>query len=114
MTESARIQTHWRNLPADELTNQYLARRCDQLTAEFPEADSFEISLQVEGKQVEGHAHVDGKRTRLAAHTRGALSSRQAAERVLDKLEREMRKEHDKRIFSARRKAQKSQVKRHE
>ena len=112
MTQSARLNTHWRNLSADEATDAYLERRCDHLMDEFPEADSFEISFQVEGQKVECHAHVDGKRTRLAAHASGAHSSRQAAESVLDKLEREMRKDHDKRIFGNRRKAQKSQTKR--
>jgi len=112
MHESVKVKTHWRNLPADETTDQYLERRCDHLMTEFPEAESFEISLNVEGKEIECHAHVDGKRTRLAAHASGAQSSRQAAESVLDKLEREMRKDHDKRIFASRRKAQKSQTKR--
>ena len=112
MHQSVKVKTHWRNLPPEETTDQYLERRCDHLMAEFPEAESFEISLNAEGKKVECHAHVDGKRTRLAAHSSGAQSSRQAAEDVLDKLEREMRKDHDKRIFGQRRKAQKAQTKR--
>ncbi len=112
MTQSAKIKTHWRELMADPGTDEYLDRRCNHLMDEFPEADSFEISFQVEGQEIECHAHVDGKRTRLAAHSTGAQNAKQAAESALDKLEREMRKDHDKRIFGSRRKAQQSQTKR--
>ena len=114
MTESPRIEVHWRNLRTDPKTDEYLERRCLHMREEFPEADSFEISFQIEGQEIECHAHVDGKRTRLAAHSTGAQHSKQAAENALDKLEREMRKDHDKRIFGNRRKAQKSQPRRME
>jgi len=112
MTDHATVEIHWRNLPAEDEINDYLNRRCEELAAEFPEADGFDISLQAEGSKIECHAHVAGKRTRLAAHASGASSPRQAAEGTLDKLEKEMRREHDKRIFGARRKAQKAQAKR--
>ena len=112
MTQAGKLNTHWRNLRADQATDEYLERRCEHLMEEFPEADTFEVSFQLEGQEIECHAHVDGKRTRLAAHSSGAQNSRQAAEKALDKLEREMRKDHDKRIFGSRRKAQKSQTKR--
>ena len=114
MTEATRIKVHWRDLRTDAETDEYLESRCDHLMEEFQEADSFEISFQREGQDIECHAHVDGKRTRLAAHSTGAHTSKQAAENALDKLEREMRKDHDKRIFGNRRKAQKAQPKRME
>lgn len=112
MTNTPIVEIHWKNLASEDEVSDYLRRRCDELAAEFPEADGFDISLQTEGNKIECHAHVGGKRTRLAAHTSGASLARQAAESVLDKLERELRRDHDKRIFSARRKAQKAQAKR--
>lgn len=112
MTDQPNIEIHWRNLPIEDEVKESLTRRCEHLADEFKEAENFELSLESEGNKIECHGHVAGPRTRVAAHTSGAESTRQAAEAVLDKLEREMRRQHDKRIFSARRKAQKTQIKR--
>ena len=50
-----------------------------------------------------------GKNTDAAAHA-AAGEVRQAGERALDKLERELRRHHDKKIFGQRREAQKKSL----
>jgi ribosome-associated translation inhibitor RaiA len=90
----------------------HLIARCEHLAEEFPETTRYEVTLQEQAGTIEAHAHVSGKKTSIAAHIENAENARQAGDIVLDKVERELRKDHDKRIFSPRRKAQKSPAKR--
>ena len=55
----------------------------------------------------ETHAHVVGKSMDLAAHAI-AEQPAQSGEQALDKLRRELRRTHDKRIFRKRRSAQRT------
>ena len=112
MTHQPTIEIHWRNLPIENEVRESLTRRCEHLANKFSGAESFELSLESEGNEIECHGHVAGRRTRLAAHSSGTGSTRQAAEAVLKKLETEMRRQRDKRTFGARRKAQKTRSKR--
>jgi len=112
MTPETSVAIHFKDLETDLDLRDHLSERCQHLAAEFPETDQFELTLEGDAISVEAHAHVTGKKTRVAAHIKGADNPRAAGDQVLDKLERELRKEHDKRIFSPRRKAQKTRIKR--
>ena len=54
---------------------------------------------------MEVHGHATGKHRDVGAHA-SASEAGPAADRVLDKLERQLRTLHDKKIFSQRRDAQ--------
>ena len=59
------------------------------------------------------HAHATGKNTDVATHA-DAGAARVASDQVLDKIERQLRRVHDKRIFARRREAQRDPPKRRE
>ena len=114
MNRVPQIVIHFNDVPIDKDLREHLEGRCEHLAAEFPEATSFEIHLsgELEGARCHGHGHVTGKRTRAAAHAESANNLRHAGDQVIEKFERELRREHDKRIFGPRREAQKSRSKR--
>lgn len=112
MAADASVVVHFKDMTIDEEVREHIRARCARLVEEFPEATHFELTLQAEAAAVACHARVNGKQTRIAAHSGGAPGPRQAGDSALDKIERELRKEHDKRIFAQRRKAQRSRGKR--
>ena len=112
MARDPHVVIHFKELENDDDLREHLRERCLHLAEEFPETTQFELTLQESAGAIECHGHVTGKRTSVAAHAEGAEIPRQAADQVLDKVERELRKAHDKRIFTPRREAQKSRGKR--
>lgn len=111
MTQDGTIVVRFKDMPNDTDVLETLESRCTHLREEFPETDHYEISLSPDAADVTAHGHVSGKHTNVAAQATSP-DARRAGERLLDKLERELRRLHDKRIFAARREAQKSQNKR--
>jgi ribosome-associated translation inhibitor RaiA len=112
MASDTRVEIHFKDLEQDDDVREHLHDRCTHLAEEFPETTDFELTLQESALAIECHAHVSGKRTSIAAHSNGAETPRQAGDQALDKVERELRKAHDKRIFTPRREAQKNRAKR--
>ncbi len=106
MTNEANVLIHWKGLENDEEVHDHLIERCQHVAAEFPETNHYELSIEPSGREIRCHGHVNGKHMQVAAHTDGFPTARQVGDSVIDKLERELRKEHDKRIFGRRRKAQ--------
>jgi ribosome-associated translation inhibitor RaiA len=106
------VVIHFRDVATDEEVRDHLEQRCQSLADEFPETLRYEITLQDNNGPFSAHARATGRKTNAAAHIDDGLNLRHAGDQVLDKLERELRREHDKRIFSPRRKAQKSPSKR--
>jgi ribosome-associated translation inhibitor RaiA len=112
MARDARVVIHFKDLDVEDAVREHLHDRCLHLAEEFPEAALFELTVQEDAGAMECHGHVSGKKTSVAAHANGAETPRHAGDLVLDKVERELRKAHDKRIFTPRREAQKSRGKR--
>ena len=112
MNMEANVLIHWKGLRNEEDVHTHLADRCREIAAEFPETQRYELSIESSHREIQCHGHVNGKQTQVAAHAQGLPTARQAADSVLDKLHRELRKEHDKRIFSRRRRAQRDPSKR--
>jgi ribosomal subunit interface protein len=111
MAEEATVIVHFKDVDRDEALHELLEKRCEHLAAEFHETSRYEISISPDNNDVSVHAKVTGKNTTIASHA-SATQMRQAAETALDRLERELRKDHDKRIFTPRRAAKRSQAKR--
>lgn len=75
---------------------------CDQLSVEFPEASSFEVSLGRTGEQFDVHVHVTGRHVSLAAKAQQRVLG-EALHAAFTRTERQLRKHHDKQIFARRR-----------
>jgi len=108
---NARILVRFKDVDESSQLREHLEQRCHHLGDEFPELVHTELALSPNALEIAAHATARGKDTDCAAHAT-APDARQAADRALDKLERELRKSHDKRIFVQRREAQRNQPKR--
>jgi ribosome-associated translation inhibitor RaiA len=112
MNQEIQVLIHFNDIPVNHSVREHIEARCKHLADEFPEAINFEVHLTGDFESAQCHGHVSGKRTHAAAHVEQANNLRHAGDLMLDKVERELRREHDKRIFGPRRQAQKSQTKR--
>ena len=104
MAEDATVIVHFRDVERNDGLYESLENRCEHLAAEFHETRHYEISITPDNNEISVHAKVTGKNTSIAAHAT-APEARRAAETALDRLERELRRDHDKRIFAPRRAA---------
>ena len=112
MSESASVVVHFKDVEIDEIVRQAVERRCDHLAEEFHEVSRFELTISDDGGAgFSVHGHAVGKHTDVATHAT-ATAARAAADQVLEKIERQLRKIHDKRIFARRREAQRDPPKR--
>ena len=104
------VNIHFKDLSTDEELLEHLKTRIETLAQEFREIERIELTLEPNAGHIKAHAHVSGKQTDVAAHVEGLDTTRLAGDRLLDKLERELRTHHDKRIYSQRRRAQKDRI----
>jgi ribosome-associated translation inhibitor RaiA len=105
MAQDVEVIVRFKDFATNQEIKELLEGRCRHLAQEFPETSHYELTLSLDSDDVTAHAHVSGRRTQAAAHAT-SNDMRQAGEKALDKLERELRREHDKRIFTPRREAQ--------
>ena len=105
------VVVHFKEVPNSVKVRESIESRCDQIGTEFAEVTRFEVSLEPHGEDIEAHGHVTGRKTNVATQATGK-NLRAAADQMLDKIERQLRKSHDKRIFSQRRSAQRHPAKR--
>ena len=96
----------FKDIQSSKRVQEMIARRCEQLREEFPETRKLEFTISLDGDGHRCHCHVTGKQTEVSTHATGVKMG-EAADRLLDKLERKLRKVHDKKIFKARRDARK-------
>ena len=113
MSRSPSVVLHFRDLEIDDMVRESVQRRCDHLADEFHEVSRFELTITENGAGFIVHGHATGKNTDVATHAE-AEAVRPASDQVLDKIERQLRRVHDKRIFSRRREAQRDSPKRRE
>ncbi len=111
MVQTAPVVIHFRDLDESHHLRQLIEKRCAHLHAEFHEVSRFEITLEEDGAGFVAHGHVTGKSTDVGTHV-VAKELAPAADQLLDKLERHLRRIHDKRIFGQRRGARRDPPKR--
>jgi ribosomal subunit interface protein len=111
MPDAAPVVVHFKEVPSSQKIRDAIEARCEHFTAEFQEVMRFEITFSPLGAEVEAHGHATGKNTNVATQASGK-SLRAAADQVLEKIERQLRKIHDKRIYAQRREAQRHPAKR--
>jgi ribosomal subunit interface protein len=105
------VTISFKDIEPKEKVRKEVETRCEALGEEFPETTRFEIILSMDGDSHTAHGHVTGNHTEVAGHAQ-APRLIQAADKLLDSLERQLRKIHDKKIFSQRRGAQQDSVRR--
>ncbi len=111
MADQLVVVVHFKDLSTDEELRDAIQARCEEFAREFHELARCEVNLEEAGAGFLAHGHVTGKNTDVATHAT-ADTLRPAVDRVLDKIERQLRKQHDKRIFAQRREAQRDPPKR--
>lgn len=105
------VLVSFKDVKPSEKVRELVEARCARLAAEFPETTKLEITLEPDGPGFQAHGHVTGRDTEVATHAAGHQMG-EAADKLLDKLARALRRTHDKRIFKDRRAAQKADLKR--
>ncbi|MEN8162112.1 MAG: HPF/RaiA family ribosome-associated protein [Myxococcota bacterium] len=105
------IAVSFKDMPIDEELRNRVEERCRTLSGEFPELTHLEVTLTPDGGGHSASGHVSGKSTQLATHA-AAGEAAHAADQLLDTLRQQLRKAHDKRIFTRRRGAQRNNPKR--
>ncbi len=101
----------FKDIESSEKIRAEVEKRCEALGDEFPETTRFEVTLAPDGAGYTAHAHVTGNHTEVAAHAE-AIKMGAAADKLMDNLAKQLRKVHDKKIFSRRRAAQRDASKR--
>lgn len=105
------IAVHFKDMAVDGEVRDAVEDRCRALADEFPELTHVEVTLTPDGVGHAASGRVTGRATELATHA-AAPEPGQAADRLLDTLRQQLRRSHDKRIFSRRRAAQRDNPKR--
>ena len=110
MAQNPTVVVTFKDIEHDEPVRETIAQRSQELSAEFPELTRVEVTLLEDGGAgYSAHGHATGKGEDVGAQA-SAKQLLPAAEALLDKLERQLRKHHDKRIFSQRREAQRDSM----
>jgi ribosomal subunit interface protein len=111
MTKNPSVVIHFKEVEQDEPLRKSIEKQSEALGDEFHEVSKIEISLAPNGVGFTANGHVTGKGTDIATHV-DASALAPAVDSVFDKIERQLRKIHDKRIFAQRREAQRAPPKR--
>jgi ribosome-associated translation inhibitor RaiA len=111
VTQRLSLITNFKDLSSDELVRDAVEKRGRRLAEEFKEIVRIEVTLAEDGAGYTAHGHVTGKRIDVATHAT-ATDLLPAAEMLFARVERQLRRVHDKRIFTQRREAQRNPPKR--
>jgi len=96
------VAFHLKDPDLSKAQRRRLESRCEALAEDFPEIHHLEVSVTAQDGGHQASAHATGKATDVATH---ATTDRpgSAVERALHKLSSQLRRHHDKRIFTRRR-----------
>ena len=111
MTDNPSVVIHFKEVEQDEPLRESIQKKSQHLASEFHEVSKIEISLAPNGVGFIANGHVTGKGTDIATQVE-ASELAPAVDSVFNKVERQLRKLHDKRIFAQRREAQRAPPKR--
>lgn len=103
---SFRLHYHG-DVPHSRRLQEECEKLVDALLSAFPEVQKTEVSVLRASDGFEVQVHASGKDVNAAAHATRP-SKRAAATRAFAKLNRQLRKHHDKLIFARRREAQRA------
>jgi ribosome-associated translation inhibitor RaiA len=93
MNQGPTVLMNFKDLPREEDLRVAIEARCQRMATEFSEITRFEFTLGEDGNGFTAHGHVTGKNTDVATQA-VADELGQAADRLLDKVERQLRRAH--------------------
>jgi ribosome-associated translation inhibitor RaiA len=99
---SVSFRIHFHDVPHSDKVRDECEDLATALREEFPETSKCEVAISHAGEEKELHLHVTGKDLDLAAHAQ-ARELHEAMTEAFDRVRRQLRKHHDKQIFSRRR-----------
>ncbi len=97
MTMKQNVVVHFKEIPVDNGVRNFVEERCALMLEEFPELSKLEVSLSPDGNGFTAHAHATGRKTDVAATHDWEQEVGHAADQVLTKVHKQLRKKHDKR-----------------
>ncbi|MCG8589900.1 MAG: HPF/RaiA family ribosome-associated protein [Proteobacteria bacterium] len=101
------VVIRFKDLHNDPTVREHLEKRCARLASRVNDLTRLELTLTPNAGEFAASGQAAARGISVAAHA-AAEDIHLVGERVLDKLERELRREHDKRIYGRRRTAQKA------
>lgn len=110
MSELTTVSISFKDMAPDEEVRERTEVRCRVLADEYPEPTHLEVTFAPDGEGFTAHAHATGTKEIVASAHAAALGL--AADRLLDKLAKTLRRAHDKRLFARRRAAMQRNPKR--
>ena len=96
------VAISFKDLEPDEEVREEASRRLSALADEFPEPSHIEVAFEPDGEGFSAHAHVTGGGIDVATSSH-APELPLAADRLFDRLAKQLRRAHDKRLFARRR-----------
>ena len=103
------VAVHFKDMTVIETVRELVERRCTDLADEFPELTHVHVTLSPDGRGHHASLHATGKQTEIAGHAQ-APEPGHAADQVLDKVRHQLRRTHDKHIYTQRRRARHTRV----
>jgi ribosome-associated translation inhibitor RaiA len=98
---------HFHDLPHSQQIKDEFEKLATGVREEFPEIKKLEVSLNRSNDDLETHVHVTGKDLDLASSAK-SRELRESLSEAFERLRKQLRKRHDKVIYSRRRVAQKA------
>jgi ribosomal subunit interface protein len=98
------VAVHFKDMAVIDSLRELVEERCAELADEFPELTHVHVTLTPDGSGHHASIHATGKRTEVASHAH-APEVGHAADRVLDQVRHQLRRVHDKHIYTQRRRA---------
>ncbi len=98
------FRIHFQDTPHSDSLRDQCEQWVSDLREEFPETSKFEVTLRQTGASQSAHVVVTGKDLKLAASAE-AHDLRDSLVDAFEKVKRQLRKHHDRQIFSRRRDA---------
>ncbi len=96
------FRIHFHDVPHSDSIRDECEQLAGALREEFPETSKCEVTVTHAGEQHELHLHVTGKDIDLVARAQ-ARELRETVGEAFERVRRQLRKHHDKQIFSRRR-----------
>lgn len=96
------FRIHFHDVPHSDAVRDECEQLATALREEFPETSKCEVTVTHVGDEKELHLHVTGKDIDLASRAQ-AREVRETVIEAFDRVRRQLRKHHDKQIFSRRR-----------
>jgi ribosome-associated translation inhibitor RaiA len=109
MSDSPVLVVSFKDMDGNQEIREKVEGGCRTLGAEFPETTRFEVTIAPDGVGHAAHGHVTGRNIDIAAHA-AAIEPAHAADKLLDTLQKQLRKVHDKHVFARRRESQREEL----